>query len=161
VLGDDVLGQRAGADAARMLSGIESMWNAGAGSYDWAIHSDGARVTTNWDVLYSDALQQAWAVAFGVVPATRATALMQRFSTEQPEWDRPAALARFTGGSQATGYWPVAGWAYQRVGDTARAALAATNIQAGAEAAARAWPYTPANAGQLIGLLSADPRLLG
>ena len=160
VLGDSALRRRAETDAARMLTGINGMWNGGAGSYDWAIHADGARTPTRWGVLYSDALQQAWAVAFGVVPPARATALMARFTAEQPLWADPASLATFTGGTQRAGYWPVAGWAFLRIGDAARAATAATSIQGGALSASRAWPYTPANAGQLIGLVSADPRLL-
>ena len=149
-IGDGALARRAEGDAARMRAGIDGMWNAAAGSYDWAVHADGARTPTRWAVLYPDALQQAWAVAFGVVPAARATTLMARFAAEQPAW-----------ANAGSGYWPVAGWAFRRTGDTARATAAAASIQAGAAAAGRAWPYTPANAGQLIGLLSADARLLG
>jgi hypothetical protein len=158
-VGDRGVADRAKRAANRMRAGIDGMWNAAAGSYDWAIHEDGARTVTRWDVLYSDALQQVWAVAFGVVPAERAAGLMARFAAAHPTWDQPAALATFTGGVQPTGYWPVAGWAFRRVGDTARAGAAATRIQAAAGGASRAWPYTPASAGQLIGLLSADPRL--
>jgi hypothetical protein len=152
VLGDKTLERSAAAMAARMQTGIDGLWNPGTGSYDWAVHEDGARAVTHWDLLYPDALQQAWAVAFGAVPAARATELMARFGTSQPRWDQPGAVG---------GYWPVAGWAYLRVGDAARAARAATSIGAAATTAGRAWPYTPANAAQLIGLLSADPRLLG
>jgi hypothetical protein len=150
-LKDGALARRAAADAARMQTGIDGLWNATTGSYDWAVHEDGTRVATHWDVLYPDALQQAWAVAFGAVPGSRGPAVMARFDAEQPRWDQP---------STAGGYWPVAGWAFLRVGATARAADGAARILTGATDANRAWPYTPANAGQLIGLRSADPRLL-
>lgn len=147
-LGDGALAQRVSADATRMQTGIDGLWNTATGAYDWAVHETGVRTPTNWTVLYPEALQQAWAVAFGAVPKDRAKTLMARFGAEQPRWDQPPD------------YWPVAGWAYLRIGDTARAGAAATAIQNKAAATARAWPYTPANAGQLIGLLSADDRVL-
>jgi hypothetical protein len=159
-LGDTALAQRATSGAARMQAGVDALWNQTTGAYDWAVHENGVRIATRWNVLYSDALQQAWAVAFGLVPPARAAQVMTRFGIEQPTWDEPAAVATYTSGTHATEYWPIAGWAFRQVGDATRATTAAANIRSAATTASRAWPYTPANAGQLIALLSADPRLL-
>ncbi|MCA1845718.1 MAG: hypothetical protein LC792_21490, partial [Actinobacteria bacterium] len=80
-LGNTTLSDRARSDARRMSSGVANLWNSGVGAYDWAVHEDGARVRTDWSLLYSDSLQQPWAVAFGLVEASRASTLMGRFST--------------------------------------------------------------------------------
>ena len=48
-------------------SGFATLWNSRTQSYDWAVHEDGFHQPTNWSLLYPDALQQAWVVAFGLV----------------------------------------------------------------------------------------------
>jgi hypothetical protein len=73
---------------AAAQTGIESMWNASNGSYDWAIDGSGNRTSTNWSVS-NDAEQNAFAVAFGVATGGRAVALMQQYETHQPTWDIP------------------------------------------------------------------------
>ena len=156
-LGDSALSSRASSDASKLKSGFAKLWNSTTGAYDWALHENGARQTTNWNVFYPDALQQVWPVAFGLVTGSRATALVNRFALEQPLWDQPAATALFSGGLEPVGYWPVAGWAFDRVGQSARAQQAAANIRAGALAASRLWPFTTATAGQLIVLAGGGP----
>jgi hypothetical protein len=86
---------------------------------------------------------------------------MARFAGAQPNWDEPAALARFDSGDQQVGYWPVAGWAFASVADAQRSEQAAANIEAAAEKRGRAWPFTVASAGQLILLAGGDPPLAG
>jgi hypothetical protein len=157
VLGDSALASRASTDASRLKNGFAKLWDSATGAYDWALHADGARQTTNWKVLYPDALQQLWPVAFGLVTGSRASALVTRFAQEQPLWDQPAATALFDSGPQPVGYWPVAGWAFDRVGKSARAAQAAASIRSAALAVARAWPFTTASAGQLIVLETGGP----
>ncbi len=154
VLGDATLASRATSAADRMYRGVAALWNPATGAYDWAVHEDGTRVPTDWTALDPDALQQLWAVAFGLVDPSRATGLLARFETAHPAWDQPQALDRIDGGSRPVGYWAVVGWAYLRVGDTARAAMAAASLEAAALAAGRAWPFTPSDAGQLIVLTS-------
>jgi hypothetical protein len=156
-LGDSSLSSRASSDASKLKTGFAKLWNSTTGSYDWALHESGARQTTNWSVLYPDALQQVWPVAFGLVTGARATALVNRFAREQPLWDRPAATALFDSGPQTVGYWPVAGWAFDRVGQTARAQVAAGNMRAGALATSLLWPFTTASAGQLTVLETGGP----
>ena len=150
-LGEQTLAQRAKADAFRMRTGVEKLWNSKDGAYDWAVHEDGARTRTNWSYLYSDALQQPWAIAFGLVPdASRASALASRFNTKQPNWAHPARTAQFSGGSSATvGYWPMAALAYSVVRSSV-AGAATTSIRSASLTAKRAWPFTTGNAGQLI-----------
>ena len=151
VLGNATLATRARNDAARMKTGVAELWNTLALSYDWAEHESGARIANQWPVLYSDSLQQAWAVAFGLVDATRATGLINAFFGAQPNWALPAASALFDNGSQqSVGYWPVAGLAFRTVGLDTVAASAATSIRAAALQSNRAWPFTTGNAGQLI-----------
>jgi hypothetical protein len=154
VLGDPGLGDRAARDAARLHAGVERLWNPGAGAYDWAVHEDGTRTATNWSLLYPDALQQPWAVAFGLVTGERARIVMDRFQRAQPNWADPTATASYSSGPRPVGHWPPVGWALQAVGDTELAIAAATSIGAAALAANRAWPFTPSDAGQLIILQS-------
>jgi hypothetical protein len=126
------------------------LWNRRLGAYDWALHGDGASHTTNWDILYPDAMEQVWPVAFGLVGGERAGYLMRRFAAAQPNWDLPAEHARFDSGVAPVGYWAVAAWAFARVGDLRRGSVALARIRASARALDRAWPFTPADAGQLL-----------
>jgi hypothetical protein len=148
-LGNSTFASRATADAVRMRQGVANLWNATTAAYDWAVHEDGTRVMTHWSVLYSDSLQQAWAVAFGMVDAPRAGALAGYFNVVQPNWAKPLATAMFDAGVQNVGYWPVAGLALTQVGNVA-GPLAATTIRSAALSSGRAWPFTTASAGQLI-----------
>ena len=150
VLADPALAERAGRDAARLWAGVDRLWNAQTGSYDWAVHEDGARTATDWSRLYPDALQQPWAVAFGLVTGERARIVMDRFQRQQPNWDNPTATALYSSGERPVGHWPPVGWGLAAVGDTARAAVGATSIGSSALATNRAWPFTPSDAGQLI-----------
>ncbi|MCW3044573.1 MAG: hypothetical protein JWL57_2731 [Actinobacteria bacterium] len=160
-LGNAVIVDRAGKDAARLRQGVEGLWDPVAGSYVWAVHASGKREAANWSVLDPDALQQVWAVAFGLAGGDRGTRIMDHFLHEQPDWSKPAALARYRAGSKATGYWAVAGWALLQTGSTAESQAAAGSIRAGALAAGRAWPFSAGDAGQLILLESGDAGYLG
>jgi hypothetical protein len=150
VLGARDTHARAARAATRLKHGVERTWNARTQSYDWAVHANGARQQTDWKVLYPDALEQLWAVAFGLVGDERARALTDRFALEQPNWDDPTATARFSFGRRSVGYWAPAAWAFARVGDVERSRSAAARIRAAAVASGRVWPFTPADAGQLI-----------
>ena len=59
------LAAHARGDARRLRAGVAKLWNPRVDAYDWAVHGDGVHAVTNWSVLYPDAMQQAWAVAFG------------------------------------------------------------------------------------------------
>jgi hypothetical protein len=151
LLGDSNLTTRASADATKMKTGIDALWNPATGAYDWAVHDTGARTTTAWAYLYSDSLQQAWAVAFGVTDTSRGAALMSHFTSSHPQWAQPTASDLYSGGTtEAVSYWPMAAIALERSGDHAGAAAATTSIEQAATAANRAWPFTPALAGQLL-----------
>jgi hypothetical protein len=149
VLGDTTLSQRAAKDATRMRNGVAATWNASRNAYDWAIFPSG-RTTTQWSILYSDSLQQAWAVAFGIVDSSRSNTLVARFAAVQPKWALPLATALFSGGQLANvGYWPAAGIAFSKVRNSA-APAAVRSIRSAALTSGRAWPFTTGNAGQLI-----------
>jgi len=149
-LGDSALAQRASADATRVRGGVAKLWNQATGGYDWAVHEDGTRVSTDWRYLYPDALEQAWAVAFGVVDGNQARALMTRFALSQPQWAQPGASAQYRDGTHAVGYWAPVGWAFNRVGQTDVASSAAASIRVAADSVGRAWPFTTADAGELL-----------
>jgi hypothetical protein len=160
-LGDPALASRARDDAERMHAGVAALWNPATGAYDWAKHDTGARQPTNWRVLYPDALQQVWAVAFGLVDPERAAGLVARFDAAQPRWDRPMATAVYDNGRRAVGYWALVGWAYARIGRPQRAQAAAARIRAAAAGAHRQWPFTPSDAAQLVILQAPSIDLLG
>jgi hypothetical protein len=150
MLGDSGLASRAARDARAMSRGIAGLWNATTASYDWAEHDDGVQVTTDWTVLYPDAMEQAWIAGTKAIAGSRARTLIDTVVTDQPSWADPAVA----------GYWPVAGWALLHVGQRTAALQAANSIRAGALAAGRAWPFTTGNAGQLIVLESGDSTLI-
>jgi hypothetical protein len=148
-VGERSLARRAARDAARLRVGADKLWNRATGAYDWALHQNTARRATDWSVLYPDAAAQAWVAALGLARGARAKALTARFERAQPQWADPSALARFDSGHRPIGYWAVAGWAVARV-DAERASVAAAAIRSQALASNRRWPFTPADAGQLI-----------
>ena len=149
-LGDTVLEARAGADARGIAAGVAGLWNPQTGAYDWAVHGDGSHASTDWGRLYPDAMQQAWAVSFGLVTGDRAKQLMATFAAAQPAWSSPTATADVEGQARPVGYWAVPGLAYRLVGNAPRAAAAVLSIEAAADATGRAWPFTPADAGELL-----------
>jgi hypothetical protein len=149
-LGDAALTSRVNTDATRMLQGVGKLWNTLGTAYDWAVQSDGSHVSNDWTFLYPDALEQAWAVAFGLADGNQ-SAVMTRFLAAQPAWAKPAGVALFRGGTdQNVGYWPVAGMGLYRVASVAAATAGVSGIRTAALAVARAWPFTTGNAGQLI-----------
>lgn len=152
VLGDQELAGRATRMADALKAGVDGLWNPGKGAYDWARHENGVQTVTNWGVLYPDALSQVWAVAFGLVDNDRgrAAALLQRFDSTHPSWDQPAAIDVFDLGNHAVEYWPVAGWAFARIGEQGRADAAAASILTGALNANWAWPFHSMAMGQLV-----------
>lgn len=103
---DDAVGAADAYDTCDIvLAGIESLWDDTAQSYIWAVHeSNGARIPTDW-ADYNGALQNVWAVAFGIATGDRAVGIMQAFGTAHPTWFN----------AEPPFYWhgiPV--WAYQR-----------------------------------------------
>jgi hypothetical protein len=154
-LGDGALATRAGRDAERERVGIESLWNPKTNTYNWAKHENGHVETTNWSIFYPDSVEETWVAAYGEADPARAAAIMATFASAHPNWDQPRATVSYWDGTvspHAVGYWPVVGWAFLRVGDTARAQKGAANIRAAALASNRAWPFTTGNAGELINL---------
>lgn len=147
---DGATASRATAAANRMRAGIDALWNPATNSYDWAVHETGVRTPTNWSIFYPDALQQVWAVGFGLTDASRGAALMSRFSAAFPNWDNPTALVAYDTGPKPALYRAIGGWAELRLGHRARADAAAANIRGGALAAGRGWPFTPGDSGQLV-----------
>lgn len=152
--------QRAADDASRMATGIAGLWDAPTGAYDWARHDTGAQQPTDWANLYSDSMEQAWVAALGPANPSQEAALLGTMSTDHPLWAQPLATDQVNGAPASVGYWPVAGWAYLRTGDTASAASAATSIRAAAASQADAWPYTSGVAGQLVLLETGDLGLV-
>ena len=159
-LGDSTLRNRASADASKLKTGIASLWDAPTGAYDWAKNDGGGLNSTDWNVLYSDSLEQAWVAGSNAVSSTRARSLLNTFAAAQPDWNSPNAVADMSGSTGTVGYWPVAGWALLHVGRASEAASAADSIRSAAIGNGRAWPFTTGNAGQLIVLESGDTALI-
>jgi hypothetical protein len=152
-LGSPALAQRAARDASRLASGVASLWDPVTGSFSWAVDGNGDRARTNWSVLYPDAMEEVWAVAYGLGDTSQRALIMSRLATMHPDWQLPDAEAPDAAGTVSrVGYWPVAAWAMRIEGQDPSAALQSIN----AAAIGRAWPYTVAVAGALI-VASAPP----
>jgi hypothetical protein len=153
-LRDEPLARRARLAADLVKAGVEKLWDATSGSYDWAVHSDGSRQRTNWTALYPDALEQVWAVAFGLVGGARSAHIVASFTQAHPNWDQP--LATGSAQEEKVGFWAPAGWALARTGDLPGSRIAVERIRAASLGTGRAWPFTPADAGELIVLETFD-----
>lgn len=156
-LDDVTLAARAASDAARMRAGVAALWNPALASYDWAVNGDGTLQTTDWANLYPDSMEQAWAAAYGLTSTSTASELTRHLAQAHPEWDQPTSPALINGTTGPAGYWPVAGFAFLAAGMPTEAAAGAASIQEAADAAGRAWPFTPADAGNLIVLATGGP----
>jgi hypothetical protein len=149
-LGDTARAARAGVAAQHVAAGVSGLWNAGTGAYDWAVHDDGTRARADLSVLYPDAMEQVWAVAFGLVPRQRATTLLASIKARHPELASPDAVSPGGDGTQRVGYWPWAAAAWLAVGDRAEADRLLSAIDSAAAATGRPWPFTSGNAGQVM-----------
>jgi len=154
--GDDTLKAEVAADASRSLAGVQSLWNPTTASYDWARAgaSTSSDTTTDWTVLYPDALEQIWAVGWGATTSAQATTILAQFLADQPDWDQPTASAPQRGPAEVSpapvGYWPFASAAFLAAGDRDSETKAATSFQADVDAADGAWPWNSGTAGELI-----------
>jgi hypothetical protein len=160
-LSEPALAVRATSDARRVAAGVASLWNRAAGGFDWATSLNGTSSTPYWTVLYPDAMENAWAVAYGLASPAQAASILLHLDRQQPRWAEPDQIAgSFAGGAvapQPVGYWPVAGWALTLTGQQSRAFSAAATISSGAAAEHRTWPFNVGDAGELIALQSGWP----
>ena len=155
--GDLGLAATARDGARRAKAGVDGLWNAEAQAYDWAEHANGVRQPANWAMLYPDAVEQAWVVAYGLAESARADEMMTRLAAEHPDWDRPTAMDTYWDGqpyAHPVAFWPMVGWAFAAVGDAARASAGADHIRDGAAAIGRNLPLTAGSQGQLVVLMT-------
>lgn len=162
-LGDSAAASQASSDADRVKASFPKFYNAAQHGYDWGLHANGTPSRLNWSELYPSAVAQAWAVAFGVVTGAAAQDLFARFDAAQP-WDQPTATSQYPWGIGTVDYWPVGAIAALRAGNPARAASAHDSIRNAALAKNRFWPYTTAEAGEMLmletdGLTSPAPLI--
>jgi hypothetical protein len=165
-LGDDALQQHASYDAQKERHGMNTvLWNPANRSYDWAKHLDHNKesVPCRWNVLYPDAVEEAWAVAYGV-PPNRDTRqhLMDMFWNpgNHGDWKDPGAMDWYfdaaacpgTTCRQPVGYWPLVGIAFSRAGNTREAATGAQHIHDYEIGHGRAKPLSVGSAGMLVRL---------
>ncbi|GAC1421090.1 MAG: hypothetical protein NVSMB57_14760 [Actinomycetota bacterium] len=172
-LNDNAMQARAAKDAAELLTGsahlVDRDPGPGNGLYLWAIHHDGTKVRAPIEWIYPGASAQAWAVADGLITGDAAKALMQRVDAAQPNWDTPAATTQYYDGHPLcagvrpcvlpVSYWTRFAVAWLRLGDAKRALDTTLRIRSGAIKAARAYPFTPGDSGQIITVLT-DPNVV-
>ena len=158
---DAALVSEATADATSSFAGIQGLWNATTNSYDWARAGADASTdtTTDWTVLYPDAFEQMWAIAWDASTSSHAATILAQFTADQPNWDQPTATAPYltnaTVSPATVGYWPFAATAFVAAGDPAADETAATSLQDDLNAAGAAWPWNTGSAGQLVLALAA------
>lgn len=154
LLGDSALQSRARGDAVRLKTAIKTFKHPSAG-YHWALDAwNRPAAVLNWDELYASAVAQAWAIAFGLIEGAEARDLFLRFEAAQPDWDDPFAMTRYPWGPGKVDYWPVVALAAKRAGFASRAAQGAASIRNAALSVNRYWPYTTAEAGEMIMVLT-------
>jgi len=161
-LGDAALAAAASDDADAMAAAVARLWDPTTGAFDWAAFPTGVTTPVDWQYLYPDAMEEAWAAAFGVATPTQAALIVGKLGTAEPQWDQPGAgqQMRDRPATQPVGYWPLAAWALERTGQVTAGEQAAATIWQQA-AASEQWPFTVADAGQLIVAESGGPTLAG
>lgn len=150
ILGDSILESRARSDAGRLKAAFGKFWNPVERGYDWALDGYDRHTPIVWGQMYASDIAQAWAIAFGLVEGKAAADLFARFQAAQPNWDRPFETTQYPWGPGRVDYWPVAALAAKRAGDPGRGALGAKRIRDAALSVNRYWPYTTAEAGEMI-----------
>lgn len=150
-IGDRALARDADSAAKRIQRGVDRLWNATTGSFDWAVHPSGARQPTSWAQLYPDAISQVWAVRYGLVQGSRARAILVGFLRAHPNAHDPAATDLVDGRAAATGYWPGLATPLGLVDPGAPARFLAGTSSAAAQSG-RAWPYSVQTAADVIRL---------
>ncbi len=160
-LGDPALAARATADARRVAAGVASLWNPRSGGFNWAKGVGDSSSATSWAVLYPDAMENVWAIAYGLATPAQAASILSHLAQTQPWWtdpDQPVSIgADGDVSQQPAGYWPVGAWALTLTGQKSQALSAAALISTGAAAQRRTWPFTTADAGELIAVQSGWP----
>lgn len=158
-LGEPTLATRATRDAHRVATGVASLWNPHSGGFNWARASSGTSTATSWTVLYPDAMESVWAIAYGLATPAQTASILSHLARMQPRWAEPDQSASFENDGvisrQSVGYWPQGGWALTLAGQKNQALNAAATISAAAQQ--RSWPFTTADAGGLIALQSGWP----
>ena len=145
-----VSGTWSGVGAQAVADGVSGLWNKDTESYDWAVHEDAHQTPADLTVLYPDAMEQVWAVAFGLVPQQRATSLLTRIKALHPELARPNSVLPGGDGTELVGYWTWAAAAWLATGDRVEADRLLTAIDSAAVSGGRPWPFTSGNAGQVM-----------
>jgi len=160
-LGEPALATRAARDARRVAAGVASLWNPHSGGFNWARSSNGTSSVSSWTVLYPDAMENLWPIAYGLAAPSQAASILSHLERTQPRWAEPDQSAPFSANGvvsrQSVGYWPVGTWALTLAGQQNRALNAAATINAGSAARQRAWPFTTADAGGLMAAQSGWP----
>jgi hypothetical protein len=137
------LHDRARATADALAVGIGYLWNADAGNWDFAIHSNRVFAHNDWADENAQR-QQVWATAWNaVVGGDQGTALMAAYVAAVPDWT-----------TRSSSYEPMPAWAYYAVGDSVSALAGATALEATGVGNGRAYPWTCQISGMaIIGLL--------
>jgi hypothetical protein len=138
-LGDARWAAVAATAAKAMYNGIQTLWNPRTATFNWAKFPGGGTQTTNWAVLYPDAMEQASAVAFHVA-GSHGSSLISQFNAHQPSWAAPAIV----------GYQALAALGQESGNGTIAGLNGATAINQSAIATSRAWPFNVSTAGELI-----------
>ena len=159
-LGEPALASRASSDARRVAAGVASLWNPRSGGFDWAKGANGMSSAPSWTILYPDAMENVWAIAYGLAAPAQVVSILAQLKRMQPRWTelgQSASVDSHGVVSRSVGYWPVAGWALIVAGQRDRALNGAAVVSAVAAARQRAWPFTTGDAGELIALKSGWP----
>lgn len=159
-LGNTAAASVAASAAASMAAGVASLWRPADDGFAWAAFPSGATTAVNWSYLYPDAMEQAWPVAFGLTTAQQSATVLGALTAHAPQWDEPNASKsmRGTSGQTPVGFWPLVSWAFEQAGQTAAAQQAAASIWQAAQPHL-GWPFTVADAGELIVAESGGPTL--
>jgi hypothetical protein len=139
--------------AGQLRHGVQQLWDSSDGAFDWAKADDGTTTSTNWNTLYPDTMEQAWAVGLGLADKAQASAIESHL--RDGAWQHPASTAPFqANGTQVdstVGYWPLAGLAVGASPTSISPVRGPRNsILSAAVNAQFGWPFTTATMGQLM-----------
>ena len=141
-LGDSTLATNAATYLSALVTGMNTMWNAGSNDYDWAANSSRSLPDGDWANLSPDTMEEGWVGAYRLAARTS-----RCYCRRSPRTSRTGICP--ADNAYNFDVTPM-GWGFYDAGQVAAAQTQAANIRAAAIATSRAWPFSFQDCGSLI-----------
>lgn len=147
---DRVLRATAVAARGRLRAGIAGLWDAGAGLYAVAKHSDGTVARADRTVAFPDVAAQVWVGATDIVNKVRLRRMLATTSATLRKFADPSDFWVIDGNREQVGYWPLVSVNYLRAGQVSNSLAFEATMDRVIGASGGTWPYHVGVAGMRL-----------